>query len=127
MVAVAVTGNAGFHYVLLIDPVTFNTVSQVDVGVSNGAYSYSFTDVSAGTYNIFAGTDSDNDGFICDAGEACGAFATLDQPTLVTVDSNLTNLDFNTGFITTVTGLSVSGDAEHRLRLPRLTMKRLRR
>ncbi len=32
---------------------------------------------------VFAGTDLDEDGFICDEGEFCGAFPVSNQPSLV--------------------------------------------
>jgi serine protease len=93
-------GNAGFHYVLLSDPDTFLTRYQVEVGYNQSTrrYTYSFTGVLAGTYQIFAGTDSDNDFLIGDDGEAFGAYQTVDQPTSITVSGNLSGLDFDTGF-----------------------------
>ena len=96
---ISATGNLGFHYVLLLDASDDNTpVDQVEVSPSNGLYPYSFTSVAHGTYSIYAGTDSDNDGFIGDAGEAIGAYISLDQPVEIDVDSNLSNLDFTTSF-----------------------------
>ena len=41
-----------------------------------------------------AGTDADNDLLICDAGEACGAYLTVDQPIRLEVDADLEGLDF---------------------------------
>ena len=64
----------------------------------NGEYSYEITDVPAGEYLIFAGTNFDNDDAVCDDGEACGAYLSLDQPTPVGVSSNRSNIDFATGF-----------------------------
>ena len=61
-------------------------------------YTYSFRGVLAGTYQIFAGTDSDNDFLIGDEGEAFGAYQTVDQPTSIRVSGNLSGLDFATGF-----------------------------
>ena len=43
---------------------------------------------------MLAGTDRDNDGFLCDSGEACGKFPLVDSPTTVTVDGDMSNLDF---------------------------------
>ena len=51
-----------------------------------------------GDYQIIAGTDADNDLFVCDAGEACGAYLTLDQPSDITVDNaDLSGIDFPIG------------------------------
>jgi serine protease len=98
--AVTGSGNAGFHYVLLVNPDTLETLEQVNVGYSEsiGGYEYAFTGVSADTYQIFAGTDSNNDGFLGDAGEAFGAYITVDQPTSVAISSDTSDLDFATGF-----------------------------
>ena len=41
-----------------------------------------------------AGSDAANDLFICDAGEACGAWLTLDQPILIQLDSDRDGIDF---------------------------------
>ena len=96
--------DAGFVYVLLLDPLTDNPVGRCDndllagqcsVGVVNGQYAFTFVDVPPGDYQVIAGTDSDNDLFICDAGEACGAYLTVAQPVNVTVvDTGLTSIDF---------------------------------
>jgi hypothetical protein len=42
-----------------------------------------------GEYTLVVGSDMDNDGIICDAGEACGAFHTLndEQEILKTADA----------------------------------------
>jgi serine protease len=103
-------GNAGFHYVLLTDPNTLQTRYQVEVGYnpSTRQYTYTFTGVLSGTYNIFAGSDSDNDLLIGDEGEAFGAYQTVDQPTLITVSGNLSGLDFSTGFEFTLPPNSLS-------------------
>ena len=93
-----VGGNAGFHYVLLVDSETFEIKSQNDVPFSPGGYAYAFTNVPAGTYKIFAGTDSNRDFFIGDPGEAFGAYLTLDQPVPIAVSDDLGGLDFNSNF-----------------------------
>jgi len=95
---VEVPGNSGFHYVLLLDSETYSTFYQEEVFASNGSYSYSFTSVVPGDYIVFAGTDSDNDLFVGDSGESTGAYISLDQPTAIRVDRNLSNIDFNTTF-----------------------------
>ena len=46
----------------------------------NGGYAYAFHDMPPGNYAIVAGSDMDDDGFICDGGEACGSYPTLDLP-----------------------------------------------
>jgi serine protease len=98
MVTPIVGGNAGFHYVLLVDSETLEFQAQDDVPYSSGGYAYSFTNIPAGTYKIFAGTDLNNDLFIGDPGEAYGAYLTLDQPIPITISDDQGGLDFNSNF-----------------------------
>ena len=113
----------GRIYVLLLDA-SGETVATQGVGLDGGVYVYRFNDVPAGEYRIAAGTDMNNDGFICDAGEACGAFPTLSLFERVLIDQDTTGLDFSVGFRARVgnvfeglnVGLGVpeSGQALHR-------------
>jgi serine protease len=99
--------DAGFVYVLLVDQQTGNPAGRCDndllagqcsLSVVNGQYAFTFVDVPPGDYQIIAGTDADNDLFICDAGEACGAYLTVTQPLDVTVvDADLNGIDFPIG------------------------------
>jgi serine protease len=105
--AVAVTGDAGFHYVLLIDADNYLARYQDEVFTTNGSYVYNFPSVAEGEYIVFAGTDSDNDLYIGDAGESSGAYISLDQPKIIRVNKNLGGIDFSTSFnIDLPTGLS---------------------
>ena len=92
-----IKGDMGRLYILLIDPDTLGTLPglQDAVNANNGLYNYSISNVPAGTYHIFAGSDPDNDTYICDTAEACGAYLTLENPAIITVDSNLSGRDFN--------------------------------
>jgi serine protease len=93
-------GNAGFHYILLFDPAAGSAAYQDTAAASGGMYSYSIGSVTAGSYNVIAGSDLDNDGIICDPGEACGAYPTIDLPAILNAaTSNLTGIDFATGFV----------------------------
>jgi serine protease len=94
-----VTGDAGYHYILLIDPDTLETIQEIDASPTKGVYYYQFNNVPNGTYIIAAGSDFNNDGYICDVGEACGSYLTLDNPTSINVNSqNHGELNFTTGF-----------------------------
>ena len=104
--------DAGFLYVLLIDNDTGNVVQQFNVAASGGEYPYQFVDVPDGSYIIFAGTDSDNDFFICDSGEACGAFLTSDQPQVISVDQDLANLGFPVGYVIAIPAQSFDAETE---------------
>lgn len=100
--------DSGHLWVLLFDE-NLEPVAQTDVVPVNGRYSYSLSAVPAGDYFIGAGTDSDNDLFICDEGEACGAYPTLADPALVSVSSDRSGLDFISGFLNFTTELSATG------------------
>ncbi|TVP87215.1 MAG: peptidase S8 and S53, subtilisin, kexin, sedolisin [Thioalkalivibrio sp.] len=87
----------GRIYVVLVDA-DGEAVAARGVDPENGVYNYRFDDVAAGEYHIVAGTDMNNDGFICDAGEACGAFPTLSLFEQVQIDRDREGLDFSVGF-----------------------------
>lgn len=108
------TGDAGLHYVLLLDAANPSEVLQErEVSVIDGIYSYTFFDVPAGRYQIVAGSDADNDLIICDPGEACGAWPVLDseQPE-IEVDRDIGDLDFSTSFNAGIISTQEAGSAE---------------
>ena len=92
------TSDAGFHYVLIVDAQSLTPIDEVALPASNGTYPFAFAGVPQGDYLIIAGSDLDNDGFICDGGEACGSYPTLDLPAPLTVDHDIANADFGTAF-----------------------------
>jgi len=112
------TGDAGLHYVLLLDSETLETVNQVDVSASQGVYSYSIGQVATGEYKIFCGSDLDNDFIVGDAGEASGAYPSLGQFQSFTVERNVSEIDFGTGFNVSIPTLT-DFEPEPMLRLDR--------
>lgn len=83
--------DAGRHFVLLVEPEpdpqtgTFVTVGQTVATLVDGQYKFEFVlddgedpslqnEVPPGRYFLVAGTDLDNDGLICHAGEACAEY-----------------------------------------------------
>jgi serine protease len=96
--AIDAEGNAGLHFIGLYAPGATFPVDSIAVEAEDGRYDFDLNDVPAGQYELFAGTDLDNDGFICDGGEACAAYPTLDQPGTITVNGDLEGLEFVTGF-----------------------------
>lgn len=93
-----ITADAGLMYIILVDENGDTVVPARLVTTTDGSYPFTLNNVPAGQYRLFAGTDADDDAVLCDAGEACGAFATLDSPTIVAVNDNLRNLEFESGF-----------------------------
>jgi serine protease len=105
-------GDVGQLYVVIFDPEAGETLTSVAASASgSGRYAYQLTEIPTGTYEIYAGTDSDNDGIICDPGEACGAYLTLDDPADVVVDSDRTGLDFTSGFADNLPTLGAGSSA----------------
>lgn len=92
------TGSAdsdvGVLFALLIDAASNEVVAQAVSDGAGGRYDFRFENIEAGTYEVAAGSDADNDLFICDAGEACGAWLTLDRPVLIELTGDREGLDF---------------------------------
>ena len=109
--ATSTVGDAGYIYVLLVNS-NLETVAQVRGRTTAGALPFQFTDVAPGEYLILAGTDSDNDDLVCDAGEVCGAWPTLGAPNPLTVEADdVTGLDFVAGFAVTLGSNAASAPA----------------
>lgn len=89
--------SGGYHYILLMDAATRATLAQYPSSGQNGSYEYDFTGLAyEKSYFIYAGTDTDNDGYICGEGETCGAYISLDQPVDLTVHENTQGINFTT-------------------------------
>ncbi len=90
-----VGGDLGPVYVLVYDGVSGDFIKQVRVAASGGTYRYSVTGLATNSVVVIAGTDYDNDGFICSRGEACGAYPVLGaQVTPIGLTGNRNDLDF---------------------------------
>jgi serine protease len=114
-VGAAFEADAGYLYLLLINRATGNVVQQLETTASGGLYPpFQFTSVPEGLYELIAGTDSDNDFLICDSGEACGSYLTLDQPRDILLDQNLTGLDFSVAHVIAIPNQSLDAETEPR-------------
>lgn len=60
-------------WVLLVDARTEETVAEVRVA-AGAPGDFSFEDVVPGRYRLYAGSDQDDDGWICDEGDVCGVY-----------------------------------------------------
>jgi serine protease len=103
--------DVGYQYILLIDTATDNVAMQWEGNGQNGNYNFQFSNVTFSgeqSFYIVAGTDMNNDGFICDAGEACGAYLSLDQFKAISANDSHTGLDFISGFNIGLQSLSAS-------------------
>ena len=113
----ATVSDLGRIYILLIDDTTEQVVAEASALPSSGDYTFDFGEVPAGTYQIYAGTDLDNDFLICDPGEACGAWLTIDQPQSITLASDREDVDFAIEYLVVIPTTASAGRAE-------LTLKR---
>jgi len=86
--------DVGLIYTLLYDAETDEVIDQFVSAGKEGKYPFEFNDIARGEYELITGTDADNDLFICDAGEACGAWLTLDQPIRIQLESDIDDIDF---------------------------------
>ncbi len=93
-------GDLGPIYVLVMEIVNGQrrTVAQTTVASpTNGAYRYEVTVPGTERIVVVAGSDTDNDGAICNRGEACGAYPFLGdgQTQILEPRGNLTDIDFS--------------------------------
>jgi len=101
-------GDVGQLYLLLAEPGAGEIVAQLEVSGESGLYRYQFQDIPAGSYELHAGSDTDNDFFICDAGEACGSYLTADQPIVISLDSDTDSIDFPIEFLVNIPTLNAN-------------------
>lgn len=91
------SGDAGHLYVRLIDPET-GEIREVQTDAVNGQYSWQIDGLPPRKYQLVAFTDADADRQVCDAGEACGSYLTVDQPIQFELDADRADLDFQVSF-----------------------------
>ncbi|MGE0622215.1 MAG: S8 family serine peptidase [Pseudomonadales bacterium] len=107
--------DAGLFYVIAVNEDGSSEGNADVVTADNGEYHWTLTDLPAGSYRIFAGSDMDNDNFLCDAGESCGAYRTLDAQERVTVDPAttpaVTGLDFVAEFRAVISAVAAGAAA----------------
>ncbi len=103
--------DAGLFYVIAVNEDGSSEGSAAVVGASNGEYDWVLNDLPAGSYRIFAGSDMDDDNFLCDAGESCGAYRTLDSTEQISVDpastAEVSDIDFVADFRVVITTQTV--------------------
>ena len=98
--ALADERDAGRHYVLLVSPDEGReTIEQRVVTARDGSYSFSFDDIEPGEYFLVAGTDTDNNGFICESGEACAEYPVNGLPEKIVIgEERVSGVSLSTSF-----------------------------
>lgn len=122
-----VSANAGVQYVVLIaensdtdeDGAFYSVAGSSSLLATDGQYSYDITGLKKGRYIVSTGSDMDFDGFICDAGESCGQYPTLDRPTVITISEEQAHPEVNmsVGYFNingAGSGASINTDAEEK-------------
>lgn len=89
----AAVSDGGFQYALLVRTDTLAVVDQVNMRARGASSPFSFSNVPHGTYGLVIGSDLDNDGYICDAGDACGAWPVLARPEPIVVTGPRSGLE----------------------------------
>ena len=102
------SADVGVIYILLLDRDSGETLQEFGAAARAGEYRFSFAELPAGRYSLVAGSDADNDLFICDAGEACGAWLTLDQPLDIDLDSDRGDLNFPVDYLIAIPNMATS-------------------
>ena len=88
-------GDFGRLYVLVLDPTSGDVIGQSAIDAEDGRYDWRLAGVTASAVQVVAGTDLDNDGIICQRGEACGAYPVLAQRLeQIRLDGDRSGLDF---------------------------------
>lgn len=92
-------GDAGVVYILLYDVTAGRTaIYETVLSPINGEYQYGLA-APAGIYYAMAGSDLNNDGYICNPGEACGVYPLPDSPMKLILNQNFRGIDFGINFI----------------------------
>jgi serine protease len=91
-------GDLGPAYVLVLnadDPARTIVAQEAVSTPSGGTYSYTVAVPGTAAVSLIAGSDLDNNGVICSAGEACGGYPMLSrQLEVLRPDGNLSGIDF---------------------------------
>jgi serine protease len=113
-------GDAGLVFVELLDASRPGEIIEIVDAGAGGVHPYSFAELDAGIYYVAAGTDNDNDGDLCDEGEACGAYATLSLPDAIRLGTDdIADRDFLIGYRPDILAAQAAGapSAIERMRL----------
>jgi serine protease len=119
-------GDIGTIYVLLVNPDTYETVEQYNATPASG-YAFSFSEVAADEYLLYAGTDMDNDSFIDNEGEALGGYPVISAIELLDLNTSLSDVIFSASYRVNIQVPSAANnDTASEESSPSFRLKRLR-
>lgn len=105
---IGTNGKQATLYTLLYD-IDNDVVIKDARGINNNSdtVQFRFTEVPEGRYEIISGTDVDNDGFICQLGEACAIFPSSSQiDPINTAGLDIIEVDMNAIILNTLNAVS---------------------
>ncbi len=105
------SADVGRLYILLYEQDAEEPTSQASALSDGGRYNFAFNSVPPGQYQVFAGSDADNDLLICDPGEACGSWLTVDQPITIDLASDRENINFPVDYLIAIPTIETEGQA----------------
>lgn len=105
-------------YVLALKADTLEPVAQDETSAAEG-YAFNLVGLASGAYLIYAGTDRDGDGFICDAGDLCGAIPTVTTPGPISLEAGERIVDLGLEVTELPAGDGAQGPVQP-LHLPRM-------
>jgi len=106
------TADVGIVYILLYEQGAEEPTAQATASANGGRYDFTFSDVPRGQYQVFAGSDADNDLLICDPGEACGSWLTVDQPIVIDLKSDRDNIVFPVDYLIAIPASEAVGQSD---------------
>ena len=100
-------GKTSQLFVSLVDADSNNQIQRIlATEGSNNTFDYRFTDIARGNYFVYASSDIDNDGALCQTGEICGGFPITSRISPITVDSDTNGIDIQVNVQSTFSSLS---------------------
>lgn len=90
--------NVGRLYLGIYDVRRQDWVSWKADRFSGASVAYEFGSLPSSDYYVAAGSDMNNDGYICDAGEVCGWYPVVAVPGLIRARGMTTGIDFPVSF-----------------------------
>ena len=106
------SADVGRVYVLLYERDAEEPIAQASALSDGGLYNFAFNNVPPGQYQVFAGSDADNDLLICDSGEACGAWLTVDQPITIDLASDQEDINFPVDYLIAIPTIATTGKSD---------------
>ncbi|UCF36538.1 MAG: S8 family peptidase [Acidobacteriota bacterium] len=113
----------GTVFVFSVDPRTIDVLTQATTTTSNDLV-YEMPPTPTGEYVVIAGTDSNQDGYICDIDDYCGFFPLFSDPELLRIEASKDRnpVNFSIGLLTSGSQSVASSERRHSFKIQRETV-----